>query len=929
MTSQENVHPGPVRDQPAMEELHRLHAERETALQAARSAVRDTTRLTRLLAILGEPGPMDLLFDRTLSTLSELFAADIVVLLDPAGTGTFAPLAAIGLPEDLLPLPFFDQEDSYAMQVMARREPVLVDHAGTDPRIASSLRELEVMTMIGLPVIGSQGVRGALFLARCRPAPFATSEADLLGSMTYRIGLTLEEAQRADQSSRLVECNRLISRHLNPTLVATEAVQLFPAMAGADAAALVLVSSETGPSCAGLSGLEWGCAPVLVGLASRLLAAPSQDEPYATVALPAMLGAFGFSPWADCPQSLLALPFGRKERNRGMLFALRRTAVAFTPIAQQMATLYADQIAAALENSRLYQAVHSELAERVRAEEALRASEERFRALVRSVSDIIAILDREGAIHYISPAAEILWECPAMALYGQNILDRVHPQDLAGLHELLARVGARAGEMVQGAVRLAREGEDWRDFDCILVNLLDDPAIDGLVVTFHDVTERRTYERRLTQLAYFDPLTGLANRACFYDRMRSALARACTEGLSVAVLFADLDNFKIINDTLGHAYGDEALRWVADQLRANLAHGELAARLGGDEFTVLIEGVRGVEQVLPLAHRLIAALAAPVRLAGRDFRVGGSMGLAINDPGNPNADELLRKADLAMYRAKQEGKGRCVVFRADLDETSRERLEMEAELRRAIGRKEFFLRFQPIFDLDTRQVQAVEALVFWQHPRRGEVAPTVIIPLAEESGCMVELGQWIVREACRQSRAWSPRGVRHGGIPVCVNLSPGQFHHPSLAVDTAAALEQEDLSPAQLVFEIAESTLAHEPAGALNRFAALKNIGVRLTIDDFGTGHLDLHVLKHLPVEALKIDHTFIRDVETDERKQAIVRGVLALAGDCGLRVVGEGIETQAQLDQLLRMGCACGQGYLLARPMSAMDCAALLARQH
>jgi EAL domain-containing protein (putative c-di-GMP-specific phosphodiesterase class I) len=305
------------------------------------------------------------------------------------------------------------------------------------------------------------------------------------------------------------------------------------------------------------------------------------------------------------------------------------------------------------------------------------------------------------------------------------------------------------------------------------------------------------------------------------------------------------------------------------------------------------------------------------------------MGLAISDPGNTNADELLRKADLAMYQAKQEGKGRCVVFHADLDGTSRERLEMEAELRRGIGRNEFSLRFQPIFDLYTHQVQAVEALVFWQHPRLGEVAPAVIVPLAEESGSMVELGQWIVREACRQARAWSPRGVRDDGVPVCVNLSPGQFHHPSLAVDTAAALDWEDLSPAQLVLEIAESTLAHEPAGALDRLAALRNIGVRLAIDDFGTGHLDLHVLKHLPVETIKIEHTFIRGVETDERKQAIVRGVLALAGDCGLRVVGEGIETQVQLDQLLRMGCVYGQGYLLARPMSAEDCAALLARQH
>lgn len=928
MTRQQNTGVGPVADGPADEPLLRLRAERELALETARSAIRDTTRLTRLLAILSEPGPLDLLLDRALATLSELFSADIVVLLDPAGTGSFAPLAAIGLPEDMLRRSFSDHKEAYPCLLMETREPILVNNAGLDPQVDESLAELEVMTLVGLPVAGNLAVRGALFLARCRPEPFSGPEADLLTNMAHRMGLALEEAQRASQLSRIVESGRLISRHLNPGNVASESVQLFPAIAGADGAALILVSPELGASCAGLNGLDWACTPFLLQLTERLLAQPARIEPISVIDLPALLDHHGLMPWPDCPKTALVLPIGRKERNRGLLLALRKTAVAFTPSTLQMATLFTDQISAAMENARLYQAVHSELTERMRAEEALRASEERFRALIRSVSDIIAILDPAGTIRYISPAAETLWACPVMALYGQSLHDRAHPDDAASLRDLFAHVGTDAGTMLSGSVRLQQDGENWRDFDLILVNLLNDPVIGGIVATLHDVTERKIYERQLSQLAYYDPLTGLANRACFKERLQAALVRAERTTGSVAVLFADLDNFKVINDTLGHAYGDEALRLVADRLRACTGDGEMVARLGGDEFTVLIEGVGGVEQVTPLADRLVATLGRPIRFEERDYFIGGSLGVAISDPRGDSGDELLRKADLAMYQAKQEGKGRYVVFHAGLDETVKERLELAAGMRRALRNGEFFLRYQPIFTLDERRVQAVEALVFWRHPIQGEIVPSVIIPLAEEIGCMAELGPWVLGEACRQGQRWQSPHPDGRGVSVCVNLSPGQFHSPNLTTAVAAALDQANLPAGRLVLEIAESTLAQEPAAAVDRLMALKKIGVRLAIDDFGTGYLGVHALKRLPVDALKIEHTFIDGIEADERKQAIVRSVLALAGNQGLQVIGEGIETQAQAAQLWQLGCGHGQGRLLARPLSAEACAALLSRQ-
>lgn len=910
------------------EDVYRLRAARDTALQAARAAVRDTTRLTRLLTILSEPGPLELLFDRALSTLSELFSADIVILLDPAGTGVFSPLAAVGVPEDMLRQPLWDAEGGYVASVMRSGKPFLTADASADLSVDSQLRELGAETAVWLPVIGSHAARGALILARCRPDPFVHADVDLLTAMAYRIGLALEETQRNAQLERIVQAGREIGRHLDESAVGQEAVRLLPVVVRADAAALVLSEPDGAARCIAQFGLDPAWTTTCGRLAERLLANSRlvDVEPYNTLDLHVAAEQLPFELPHACPiRALLAVPLRREERIRGLLYAMRFSATSFNPDILQIATLYAGQISAALENARLYRAVHDELAERVRAEEALHASHERFRALIRSVSDVIAILAADGTIRYASPAVETMWKCSDAALLGRSVFDRVHPEDTDTMRDLLSQAREQPQSTLTGAVRLGQGQDAWRDFEVILVNLLDEPAVAGIVATYHDVTERKTYERELTHLAFRDPLTGLANRAYFRDRLRHGLIRADAEGRSVAVIFFDLDNFKIVNDSLGHACGDQVLRVIADRVRACLRRDDTAARLGGDEFTILIEDLTDVDQVMPLANRLIVELRDPIRLEGRDLFVGGSMGIAISTPNQDSTDELLRKADLAMYHAKNSGKGCYAIFDAQLNAAAMERLDLETELRQAIGRRELQVHYQPIVSLVDGRIREVEALVYWPHSRRGLVAPSEIIPIAEETGLIIELGQWVLEAACRQVRAWEQHYPGESPLRLSVNLSARQFRHAALVSEISIALRNSELQPSSLTFEITESVLIRDPVGTVAKLQALKDLGVRLAIDNFGTGYSSLSYLKRFPVDTLKIDRSFVQGIEANPGDKAIAQSVIALAAAFNLEVIGEGIETEGQAARLRALGCWHGQGYLFAPPLPASEFEMLL----
>jgi diguanylate cyclase (GGDEF)-like protein len=440
--------------------------------------------------------------------------------------------------------------------------------------------------------------------------------------------------------------------------------------------------------------------------------------------------------------------------------------------------------------------------------------------------------------------------------------------------------------------------------------------------------EINEFPRRLDQLireAFRDSLTGLPNRALFMDRLSHALTRAERTGSNLAVLFLDLDRFKILNDTLGSEIGDRLLVEVSHRLAACLSPEDTVARLGGDEFALLLEDTSDLSAATALAERVSAEIQRPFVVDGRDVLISASIGVALTGGGSMQPEEVLHNADLAMYQAKAEGRARYELYQPGLSVSTRERLDLQADLRAAGARQELSLRFQPVVSLANIQPLEVEALVRWDHRRRGALLPADFIGLSEETGLIVPMGQWILREACRQGRAWQTDGAMPPLI-VSVNLSAGQFERDALPEEVATIVRETGLEPRRLQLEISEAVLMRDDPRMLDRLEALKAIGVRLAIDDFGTGYASLSYLKRLPVDCLKIDRSLVKGVGHETEDTAIIRAVASLARTLGITVTAEGVETREQLFQLRAVGCDQGQGYFFARPVSAERLPELLA---
>jgi diguanylate cyclase (GGDEF)-like protein len=433
--------------------------------------------------------------------------------------------------------------------------------------------------------------------------------------------------------------------------------------------------------------------------------------------------------------------------------------------------------------------------------------------------------------------------------------------------------------------------------------------------------EINEFPRRLDQLireAFRDALTGLPNRALFMDRLSHALIRAERAGGNLAVLFLDLDRFKILNDTLGREVGDRLLVEVAHRLAACLSPEDTVARLGGDEFALLLEDTSDLGAASALAERVSAELQRPFVVDGRDVLISASIGVALTGGGSMQPEEVLRNADLAMYQAKAEGRARYELYEPGLSVSTRERLDLQADLRAAGARQELSLRYQPVVSLANIRPVEIEALVRWDHRRRGALLPADFIGLSEETGLIVPIGQWILREACRQARAWQGEPSRVPPLVVSVNLSAGQFERDALPDEVAAILGETGLEPRRLQLEISEAVLMRDDPRTFGRLEALRAIGVRLAIDDFGTGYASLSYLKRLPVDSLKIDRSLVKGVGYETEDAAVIRAVTTLARSLGITVTAEGVETHAQLVQLREVGCDQGQGYFFARPVSA-----------
>ena len=446
----------------------------------------------------------------------------------------------------------------------------------------------------------------------------------------------------------------------------------------------------------------------------------------------------------------------------------------------------------------------------------------------------------------------------------------------------------------------------------------------------HDVTRHRTAEEEIRRLAYYDPLTGLANRLMFHNQLQRALGHAERHRRRLAILFIDLDNFKRVNDTLGHTMGDELLRTAGDRLQASLrTYDALArgngldedhtiARLGGDEFIVMLADVERTSDVATVAQRLVGTLSEPLTLQGTEVYVGGSVGVAMYPEDGRDIDTLLKNADTAMYRAKECGRGAFQFYDPSMNARALERLKMETRLRRALERDEFVLHYQPRVDVPTGRIVGAEALIRWQHPERGLLPPSEFIPLVEDVGLVIPIGEWAIDVACRQCAEWNAAGL--GEIPIAVNLASTHLRERALPGLVARAIEQHGVSPGCLEIEVTESILLADAAVSGEIADELNRMGVRLSIDDFGTGYSSLSYLKRLPIASLKIDRSFVRDIVSDPDDEAIVSAIIALAHSLKLRVVAEGVETEAQLSMLRARHCDEYQGYLTSKPVEPAE---------
>ena len=448
-----------------------------------------------------------------------------------------------------------------------------------------------------------------------------------------------------------------------------------------------------------------------------------------------------------------------------------------------------------------------------------------------------------------------------------------------------------------------------------LVLLLAAAASIGLLVRRYHQAGWRAAEL-IAHQARHDPLTTLPNRAMLLERLHGELARAARRRQPVFLLWLDLDDFKVVNDSLGHHAGDQLLQAIGECLRTCVRPGDTPARMGGDEFTVLLADIDDMAHAIDVADRIGRELRAPFRLAGREVTVRASVGIAESVPGATSAEELLRNADIAMYEAKKQGKGQHQVFIPGMDHAAWKRLELEAELRVALEHGQFELYYQPILDLDTGAVSDLEALVRWDHPTRGLLPPAEFIPLAEETGLIVPLGHWVLDQACRQLVTWSPDRHNPAPLGVSVNLSPRQLRESELPGQVATVLASSGLDPGRLTLEITETSMIHDPDTTATTLGELRRLGVRVAVDDFGTGFATLGSLGHYPVDRLKIDRSFVHGLGRNAQDTATVHAIVAFARTLGLHLTAEGIETADQLDLLQTLGCEHGQGYYFAKPL-------------
>jgi diguanylate cyclase (GGDEF)-like protein/PAS domain S-box-containing protein len=551
--------------------------------------------------------------------------------------------------------------------------------------------------------------------------------------------------------------------------------------------------------------------------------------------------------------------------------------------------------------------------------------EQRFRALVTNSSDVITILDEDGIVKYVSPSVHQVFGYQPESWLDWRLMVHVEPDEAEALQRTIDQAVDMPGEPVSVEWSIRHHDGTMCKVESSVTALLHEPSVRGVVLNTRDVSERRALEHRLRHQASHDTLTGLANRSLFKSRMAVALDRAQRAEGSFALLFCDLDAFKAVNDSLGHVVGDEVLIAVASRLRSCVRPGDTVARLGGDEFAVILEHIESDSDAAWIAERIKAELAEPVILRGKEIFIGASVGIATSSSEYEHLDDLLAKADIAMYMAKSRGKGNHVHFDPEMHESILRQIALEEDLRNALAEDQLVVYYQPIHDLDSSRIVSFEALVRWIHPKEGLLGPNDFIPMAEQTGIIVDIGRWVLEQACIQLCEWQVNYTKERPLTMSVNLSGRQLQDPNLIDEVSEIIKRTGINPRHLTLEMTESMLLADADTIVLQLERLRNLGVKLAIDDFGTGYSSLSYLQHFPVDVLKIDRSFVKGLGTAEQDLALVQAIMSLGSVMNLETVAEGIENPEELEELQKIGCHLGQGYLFAKPATSREISQLL----
>jgi diguanylate cyclase (GGDEF)-like protein/PAS domain S-box-containing protein len=757
-----------------------------------------------------------------------------------------------------------EEDEAISMYVIVASNPVTFSDLDQETRFkCSHLRDFHhVKSGVGVAIPTGSGVFGVILAYSSEPRTFEDYEIAFLKSVANLVGEAVERA-RAEQARRRSESR--FQQLIHSTLD-------------------TVISIDTKTNV-----IEWNPqAEAAFGLRARdVVGKPLQGD-----LLPALLEAIASG-----------LPRRRFEsvarRADGQEFPVE---VIIDPIGSG--------------DDQSYTAFIRDISDRKRAQVELEQREQRFRALVEKSWSGVALLDADLAFTYVGSSTQRLLGYSESELIGTSFLGYIHPRDRQQAREVFIELAATANREAHAEVRFLHKNGTWIWLEAFGQNLLHDSSVHAVVVNYRDITQRKATEKQLEYQAYYDALTGLPNRLLFRDRVVNAIAQAKRHRRGIAVMYLDLDHFKLVNDGLGHSVGDGLLSEVAARLQGSIRASDTISRLGGDEFTILLNDTNSTDAIFAIARKILQSLSKPFRVNGHELFVTASIGISLFPADGEDVETLLKCADSAMYRAKELGRNQAQLFTPSMNEKYVRRLAVEQSMHHAMEREEFEVYYQPIYAGTGRNVVGVEALLRWNEPGRGVIEPVEFIHLAEETGLIVSIGEWVIRRSCEQLREWHDAGFTD--LRMNVNISAPQLQQPSFAEIVAGALRDNQLPANMLQLEITESVAVQNIDLTMQVLREMRRQGIGIAIDDFGTGQSSLIYLKRFPIDAIKIDQAFVRDVTGEESAAAIVSYIINLAHMLRLEVIAEGVETEEQFEFLKKQGCDRMQGFLLGKPMPA-----------